>query len=280
MKRADVLYTFGGWPVLYTCNFHWIHTCHPLFKDYPQVINGGSVKDALGKFKEQGVVAGDLEDVGNSINMGWQGGQFGGNGNVVHVDADDSAQSFVFDNNVLVNGIHRSLEHSGRVGESKEHDSWFVKAMTHFEGGLVLIAFLDANIVVSLTYVQFHVNGGTTQVVDECSDEGKGILIMYCPFVDVLIVLYRMEFAILLLNEEKGGCIGGYGRANVSFGKLFVDKLIEGGILCCRHWVDLAVDGIWGSIFEVNGMIPGVHWWELLGFVFAEDACILLVLGR
>ena len=70
MKRADILYAFGGRPVSYPSNFHQVHTCHPLFKDYPQVINGGGMKRALGQFEVEGLFFGNLEDITDSIDVG------------------------------------------------------------------------------------------------------------------------------------------------------------------------------------------------------------------
>jgi hypothetical protein len=46
-ERTDVL-NFGWYrPIFYACNFNQVHACHPLFNDYPQVINAGGVKGAL-----------------------------------------------------------------------------------------------------------------------------------------------------------------------------------------------------------------------------------------
>ncbi len=38
---------FGRWPCVYAHNFYRVHACHPLFKDYPQVIHGGRMEEAF-----------------------------------------------------------------------------------------------------------------------------------------------------------------------------------------------------------------------------------------
>jgi hypothetical protein len=46
-KRAYVLYSSGYRPILDSCDFYGVHACHPLFNDYPQVINAGGVECAF-----------------------------------------------------------------------------------------------------------------------------------------------------------------------------------------------------------------------------------------
>ena len=48
------------WPVFDTRNFDWIHVSHPLFKDYPQVIDLGGMEDALLQFEVEIVVGSQL----------------------------------------------------------------------------------------------------------------------------------------------------------------------------------------------------------------------------
>ena len=59
-KGTNVLDLDRRWPVFDTCNFDWIHASHPLFKDYPQVINSGGVEDALLRFEIEVVVGSKL----------------------------------------------------------------------------------------------------------------------------------------------------------------------------------------------------------------------------
>ena len=40
------------------------------------------------------------------------------------------------------------------------------------------------------------------------------ILVLFCPFVQWVIVLYWMKFAIFLFDKEEVSCIWGFGDAN------------------------------------------------------------------
>ena len=75
----------------------------------------------------------------------------GGDQDVIHVYL-----TFSFDNGGSKDSVHHRLEHCGRVGEPKEHDSWLEKPFTCDEGSLVFIAFLNTNVVESPTNIHFQ----------------------------------------------------------------------------------------------------------------------------
>jgi hypothetical protein len=84
-------------PVLDARDLNRVHASHPLFKDYPQVINTRGVEDALLWFEVEVVIQGDLKNVGNcrdvgSMCAGWRHECFGGDCYVVHVDSDHGTQ--------------------------------------------------------------------------------------------------------------------------------------------------------------------------------------------
>ncbi len=60
---------FGHWPCVYASNFYRVHACHPLFKDYPQVIHGGHMEKAFLWFEVEIVFEGNLKDVVDCCNM-------------------------------------------------------------------------------------------------------------------------------------------------------------------------------------------------------------------
>ena len=55
----------------------------------------------------------------------------------------------------------------GGVCHAKEHDHGFVESSVGDESGLPLVAFLDANVVVSPSYVKLSKNFGVFEFVDE-----------------------------------------------------------------------------------------------------------------
>jgi hypothetical protein len=46
-----------------------------------------------------------------------------------------------------------------------------------------------------------------------------------------------------------------------------------------RSGVHLAIEGLWGSGFEVDGVVPGTRGRESARFFFTEDVCVLLILS-
>jgi hypothetical protein len=46
-KRLDILNFSWHWPILNSSDFDGVHACHPLFNDYPQVINARDMEGAF-----------------------------------------------------------------------------------------------------------------------------------------------------------------------------------------------------------------------------------------
>src|ERR1700761_5528249 len=97
-KRTNVLDLVWRGPVFDGCDFDRVHRCHPLFKDYPQVINARGVEDAFFWFEVEVVVSGKLENVRDGCVM-ISVTSTGGNSDVVHINTDRSAEEFMFSNN-------------------------------------------------------------------------------------------------------------------------------------------------------------------------------------
>jgi hypothetical protein len=85
-----------------------------------------------------------------------------------------------------------------------------------FKCCLPLVSFLDSNIVVSLSNIQFGEYVCTTQVGNELCNEWKWILVLHHMAVKPPVVLYWSQFAILLLYKEEWRCVWRFGGANVS----------------------------------------------------------------
>jgi hypothetical protein len=52
------------------------------------------------------------------------------------------------------------------------------------------------------------------QVINEVIDEREGVSVWYCPFIQVVVVLYWAEFSIFLLDKEESTGIGGVGMSD------------------------------------------------------------------
>jgi len=66
--------------------------------------------------------------------------------------------------------IHGSLEGGGGVSQSKEHYPWFKQPFWGFERGLPFIAFLDLDIIVSPSYVEFGEEGSSLELFQDRFD--------------------------------------------------------------------------------------------------------------
>ena len=135
----------------------------------------------------------------------------GGNKEVVHVDNEPSLSDHVSEG-----VIHESLECGGGVTKTKEHDGRFEESFMDDEGCLPLVTVLDADVVVSPLNIEFDEVASIFQLVHKVRDERKGVGITDGVFDKVTVVLERAEFAVLLLDKEEGGCLGGVGWTNFS----------------------------------------------------------------
>ena len=123
---------------------------------------------------------------------------------IIHVDNEPS-----FGNHIMEEVIHEPLKHGGGVGKSKEHDGGFEESLMGNKGSSPLVSILDADIVVSPSYVELGEDLGVSKFIDEVGDKGKGVGITNGMFIEVAVVLARVESAILLFDEEEGCGLGG-----------------------------------------------------------------------
>src|SRR6202453_1446403 len=103
---------------------------------------------------------------------------------IIHVDDNVSLV-----NEVLQDGVHHSLERSGGIGESEEHDCQFKAASICSEGGFPFVSFFDSKIVITPPKIHFGEVFQTSEFVNEFRDEGKGIIILNSMRVKILIIL-------------------------------------------------------------------------------------------
>src|SRR6266702_3579070 len=206
---------FGCWPCVYTRDFYWVHACHPLFKDYPQVIHGRRMERAFLRFEVKVMVECDLENVSDRCYMS---GHVGAccNANVVHVYPYGGSSEFVFEDGVSEDVVHHCLKCRQGIGESEVHDRGFKKSVPCFERCLPFISFLDAYVVVSPSNIKFRIYVSFTEVPYEVRDKGQWVLIVDSDCVDLPVVLYWSQLSIFLLDVEERGCVGGFGWSYVS----------------------------------------------------------------
>ena len=118
----NVLNFFQCWPVFDACNFNQVHASHPLFKDYPQVIDTGDVEKTFLQFEVQIVFSCQGQDVMDSSSVIVVIG-VGGCGYIIHVNMYGSTQKFMLSYNGAKDMIHHCLEGHRGIGEAKKHVS-------------------------------------------------------------------------------------------------------------------------------------------------------------
>ena len=135
-----------------------------------------------------------LEDAFGAFAVGFFVG--GENKEVVHINDKPS-----LGDHVAERVVHEPLERGGGVGKPEEHHCWFEEAFMCDEGGLPLVAILDADVVVPPADVKLSKQFGVFEFVDEVRDEGEWIGIVGGMFVQVSVILTGAETAILLFNK-------------------------------------------------------------------------------
>src|SRR6266702_1914603 len=181
---------FGCWPRVYARDFYWVHACHPLFKDYPQVIHGRRMECAFLRFEVKVMIKGYLEDVLNGRYVSCHISSCC-NTNVVHVNSYSGSPEFMFEDDVSEDVVHHGLEGCRGVGESEVHDGGFEESVPCFERRFAFVSFSDTYVVISPPDVQFRVYVGITEVSYKVRDEWQWILIAYGDCVDFSVILYQ-----------------------------------------------------------------------------------------
>src|SRR6266702_861047 len=111
-KSENLPYLHGGFgyrPCVDAHDFCGVHTCHPLFKDYPQVIHGGRMEKTFLWFEVQVVELGDFEDV-VYCTLVIVYVCAGGDADIVHVNSDSRPEWLVLENDVSIYVVHHGLE--------------------------------------------------------------------------------------------------------------------------------------------------------------------------
>ena len=74
--------------------------------------------------------------------------------------------------------------------------------MVHAKGCLPFVTLLDADVVISPVDIQLCKVSRSLKAVDQIVYEGEWVPIFMGYHVECTIVLYELEFTILLLNKE------------------------------------------------------------------------------
>ena len=88
-------------------------------------------------------------------------------------------------------------------------------------------------------------------------------------FVDISIVLARVESTILLFDEEERGCLWQVGRANLSRSEVLVEEVF-GGLAFVRG-ERIYFSNLWGEgVVKIDLMIIRSRWGNVVGSFFGK----------
>ena len=108
-ERSDILDFGWCWPILNARNFYRVHASHPLFKNYPQVIDTRNMETAFGELDEQVVFGEEVQGVVYCGNMVSECGA-STDDDVIHVHTDDRPVQCVSVNEGTKDVVHHGLE--------------------------------------------------------------------------------------------------------------------------------------------------------------------------
>src|SRR5216684_3342066 len=126
----------------------------------------------------------------------------------------------------MEDSIHHHLKGGWGVCESKEHDCWVEEPFGHKKGCLPLISRFDSYVVIPPSDIKLHKQCASTQVINSLGNEGGDITISFCPFINGVVVLDRLQFSILLFDKEEICGIRAPGFADCSPFQVFSHKFL------------------------------------------------------
>src|SRR6266850_4345508 len=94
------------------------------------------------------------------------------------------------------------------------------------ECGSPFVAFFDANVVISPSYVEFCEKGASAESVDYLWYKWGDISVLLRPFVQWSIILYRTKFSIFLFDKKEICCIWSPRWTYCSSSEVFGDEFV------------------------------------------------------
>ncbi len=96
-----------------------------------------------------------------------------------------------FSDQVSEDVVHHPLESGGRVREPEEHDCGFKQPPICVKSRLFFVSLLYVDIVIPPLDVKLGEVLGSMELVDEFGDQGEGVLVLDCYFIELAVVLYQ-----------------------------------------------------------------------------------------
>ncbi|KAG5334139.1 hypothetical protein C0989_004339 [Termitomyces sp. Mn162] len=178
---------------------------------------------------------------------------------------------------VMKDVVHEVLKSGGGVSHSEEHYEVLKEAIAGAKGGLPFMSWSDLDIVVARAEVYLCVNLGTAEMINEVSNQGEGIPVLFGDFVEPPIIHTELEGPILLLGEQNRSASSGDQWAYKALAKHVIEVFLQGSELDLGHVVDLAKPRL-GTFLKVDLVIVGVVRGKFFGTPFREHVSKLMIL--
>ena len=204
-----------------------------------------------------------LEDMTDVFSVGLGVGE--GYEKVIYIDDKPS-----FSNHVAERVIHESLESSGGVVETKEHDCQFKESFVSDKGCLPLVAIFDVDVVVSPSNIKLGEMASILQFVYEVRDERRGVSITGGMLIEISVVLAEAEFTVFLLDKEERGCLRGARWTDLSCSWILFEKVLGSFLFIGGKWVDFAYFRYEGFV-EIDLVVVGLGRGDVVSCFFRED---------
>ena len=140
--------------------------------------------------------------------------------------------------------LHKSLEGSWGIGETKRHDSELIMTIVGPEGSFLHIIWMNADLIISPMKINLREYLGMVESVQEVINQGNGELILDGDLVQCLIVNAYVQASILFLHEDDRGTKGGDTRFDGSILEESVKFFLEGIKFQRGHLVDGSPRGL------------------------------------
>ena len=88
--------------------------------------------------------------------------------------------------------VHKGLECRQCIAKPKEHHCQFEKSQGDNKGGFPLVFFMNVDVVIAPSDVEFREESGILHVVDEFRDERQRVCILNGVGIEISVVLARV----------------------------------------------------------------------------------------
>jgi hypothetical protein len=196
---------------------------------------------------------------------------FGVDKDVVEVDDDTDVEHIAED------VVHEVLECGWRISEAERHDKVFEMTVAGAEGGFPLIAFFDAEKVITRSQIELGEVFGSLEPIHDLVREGKRVAVLDGDGVETPVVHAEAERSVLFLDEHDRSPSRGFGISDESF-VLHLHEIVFKGLKLAGGQREDTTMGRLFSWFQVDSAVIRSVWRELVSPLLLEERDEVVIL--